>query len=83
MYWTRWLGVSYLTKCESSLRYKAINNCVISYFTVKMMTGPEISDDPENDRINPWPEHNPIALNRIILNIQTKQAIDLEYKKDQ
>ncbi len=47
------------------------------YFTALMMTGPEVSEDPENKSINTWPERNPMALDRMMMNVWTKSAIDL------
>ncbi len=42
-----------------------------------MMTGPEVSEDRENEPINPWPERNSMALDRMMINVWTKWAIDL------
>ncbi len=51
---TMWTGVPCYTKYESSPGYKAIYNCVMSYLTALMMTGLEVSEDPENEPINLW-----------------------------
>ena len=47
------------------------------YLMAFMITGPEFSEDPENEQINPWPECNPIALDKIMMNVWNKKAIDL------
>ncbi len=48
-----------------------------------MMTGPEVSEDPENKLINPWPERNPTALDRMMMNMWTKWAINLGREEGQ
>ncbi len=48
-----------------------------------MMTGPEALEDPENEPINPWPERNPMALDRMMMNVWTKWAIDLGHRESQ
>ncbi len=48
-----------------------------------MMTGPEVSEDPENKPINPWPERNPMALDRMIMNVWMKWAINLGREESQ
>ncbi len=66
---TMQIGVPRRTKYESSPGHKAIHNCVMSYLTALIMTGPEVSEDPENKPINPWPERNPMTLNRMMMNL--------------
>lgn len=39
------------------------------YGKALMLTSLDISEDPKNELMNPWPEHNSIALNRMIINI--------------
>ncbi len=75
--WTMWMGVPRRTKYESSPGHKAVYNCVMPYLTVLMMTGPKVSEDLENEPINPWPERNPMALDRMMMNVWTKWVIDL------
>ncbi len=48
-----------------------------------MMTGPEFSEDAENEQINTWPERNPIALDKIMMNLWNKWAINLERREGQ
>ncbi len=74
---TMWTGVPRRTKYESSPGHKAVYNCIMPYLTVLMITGPEVSEDPENESINAWPERNLMALDRMMMNVWTKQAIDL------
>ncbi len=71
-----WIGVPRHTKYESSPGHKAVYNCVMPYLTVLMMTGLEVLEDLENEPINPWPERNPMALDRMMMNVWTKWAID-------
>lgn len=80
---TMQLGVFCCTKYKSSPGYKTVYNSTILYFTALMMTGPEVLEDPKKNQINLQPEHNPMALNRIILNVLTKLAIDFGGKKNQ
>ncbi len=47
------------------------------------MTGPEVLEDPENKPINPWPKRNSMALDRMMMNMWTKCAIDLGRGKGQ
>ena len=47
------------------------------YLTMLIVTTPEVLEDLENDQINPWPKRNPMTLNRIMLNVGIKWAIDL------
>ncbi len=47
------------------------------------MTGRGVSEDLENKPINPWPECNPMALDRMMMNVWTKQVIDLGRGKGQ
>ncbi len=62
-------GVSRRTKYKSSPGHKTVYNCVIPYLIALMMTGPEVLEDPENESINPWPERNPMALDRMMMNM--------------
>lgn len=48
-----------------------------------MMTGPEFSEDPKNEQINPWPERNPMALDKMMMNVWNKWAIDLGRREGQ
>lgn len=48
-----------------------------------MMTGLEILEYPKNELINFWLECNPMTLNRMMLNVWMKWAIDLRRKKGQ
>lgn len=41
------IGISCHTKYKSSLGHKVIYNCVIPYFTLLMMSGPKILEDPK------------------------------------
>ncbi len=74
---TMWTGIPRRTKYESSPGHKAVYNCVMPYLTALMMTGQEVSEDPENELINPWPERNPMVLDRMMMNVWMKWAIDL------
>ncbi len=74
---TMWMGVPRCTKYESSPGHKAIYNCVIPYLTALILIGPEVLEDPKNESINLWPERNPMALDRMMINIWTKWLIDL------
>lgn len=78
-----WLGVPCRTKYESSLGYKSIYNCAIPHFIALIITGPKILEDPENNQTNLWFKRNPIVLNRIMLNVWSKQMIDLRSRKTQ
>ncbi len=71
-----WTGILCRTKYESSPDHKAIYNYFMSYLKVLMMTGPEVLEDPKNEPINLWPKRNPIALDRMIMNMWMKWAID-------
>ncbi len=66
------MGIPHCIKYESSPGHKAVYNCVMPYLTALMMTSPEILEDPKNEPINPWPERNPMALDRIMMNIWMK-----------
>ncbi len=74
---TMWMGIPCRTKYESSPGHKAVYNCVMPYLTALMMTGPEVLEDPKNEWINFWPKRNPMALDRRMMNVWTKWAIDL------
>lgn len=74
---TMWTGVPRRIKFESSPGHKAVLNCAMPYLVALMMTGPEFSEDPENDQINPWPERNPMALDRTMVEVWNKWAIEL------
>lgn len=67
-----WLDIPRYIKYKCSLGYKTIYNCTMSYFIVLIMTGLEVLKDPENHQTNPWPEHNPMTLNKIMLNVWIK-----------
>ena len=67
-----WTSVSCRIKYEYSLGHKTVYNCVMSYLTTLMMTSQEVSEELENKPINPWPKCNPIALNKIMINMWTK-----------
>ena len=53
------------------------------YLMTLMMTGPEFSKEPENEQINFWPKRNPMALDKMIMNVCNKWAIDLRRRKGQ
>ena len=53
------------------------------YLVALMMTGPEFSEDPENDQINPWPERNPMALDKTMVEVWNKWVIKLGRRKGQ
>ncbi len=78
-----WTGVPRRTKYKSSTGHKAVYNYVMPYFIALMMTGLEVSEDPKNEPINPSPERNPMALDRMMMNMWTKWAIDLGRGKGQ
>lgn len=61
-----------ILKYKSSLGYKTIHNCVMLYFIILIMTSLEILGEPEKKQINPWPKHNPIVLDRMMMNVWTK-----------
>ncbi len=83
MFWTIWTGVPRRTKYESNPEHKAVYNCAMLYLMALMMTGTKFSEDPENEQINPWPERNPMALDKMRMNVWNKCAIDLERKESQ
>lgn len=66
------MDILYYTKFEFSLKYQAIFNCAIPYFIVLMMTGPEFSEDPENNKINLWPECKLMLLDKIMVDVWDK-----------
>ena len=37
-----------------------------------VMTGFEFFEDLENKQINPWPEHNPMSLDKMMMNVLKK-----------
>ncbi len=76
-----WTGVPRRTKYKSSPSHKAVYNCVMPYLTALMMIGLEVLEDPENEPINLWPERNPMALDRMMMNVWTKWGIDLGHGK--
>lgn len=76
-------GILYCTKYKSNLGHKAVYNCAMPYLTLLMMTGLEVLKDPKNKPINLCPECNPILLNRMMLNVQTKWAINLRHRENQ
>ncbi len=81
MFRTIWTGVPRRTKYQSNSGHRAVYNCTIPYLMALMMTGPEFSEDPENEQIYPWLERNPMALDKMMMNVWNKWAIDLGYKK--
>ena len=78
-----WTDIPRCTKYKSSLGYNAIYNYVMPYLTALIITSPEVLEDPDNKPINPWPEHNPMALNQMIMNVWTKWTIDFGRRKSQ
>ena len=77
------MGVLCRTKYKYNPRHKAIYNSAIPYLMALIMISFEFSEDPENEQINFWPKHNPIALDKIMINGWNKWAIDLGRKKGQ
>ncbi len=69
---TIWTGVPRCTKYKSHQGHKAVSNCAIPYLMSLMMTGPEFSEDPENEQINSWPERNSMALDKMMMNMWNK-----------
>ena len=76
-----WTGVPRRIKFESSPGHKAVLNCAMPYLVALMMTDPEFSEDPENNQINPWPEYNPMALDRTMVKVWNKWAIELGHRE--
>ena len=74
---TIWTSVPRRIKFKSSSGHKAVLNCAILYLMALIMTGPEFSEDPKNDQINSWPERNPMALDRTMVEVSNKWAIKL------
>lgn len=72
-----WIGVPCRTKYEFKVGHKAIYNCTMPYLIALMMTGPKFFEDLENEQINPWPERNPMVLNKMMMNMENKWAINL------
>ncbi len=72
-----WMCVLCRTKYESSPGYQPVYNCVMPYLTALMMTSLEVSEDSKNEPINLWPERKPMVLDRMVMNLWTKWAIDL------
>ena len=64
-----WTVVPRCTKYKSNSGHKIVYNSVMAYLMALMITGPEISEDPENEQINLWPERNPIALDKMMINV--------------
>lgn len=63
------MDVPRYTKYEFNLGYKAIYKCAISYFTILIITGSDISEDLKNDKTSVCSEYNLIGLNGIMLNV--------------
>ena len=78
-----WTGVARRTKYESNPGHKAVYNSVMPYLMALMMTGPEFFEDPKNEEINPWLKRNPIALDKMMINVWNKWAIDLGRREGQ
>ncbi len=78
-----WTGVPCRTKYKSSISHKAVYNCVMPYLIALKMTSPEVSEDLKNKPINPWSERNPMAQDKMIMNMWTKWVIDLGRGKGQ
>ena len=53
------------------------------YLMALIMTSPKFSENPKNEQINPWLEFNPMALNKMMINVWNKCAIDHERRKGQ
>lgn len=64
-----WTGIGRHTKFKFSLEYKAVLKYTILYLVALLMIGPEFLKDPENKKINPLLEHNPMALDKIIVEV--------------
>lgn len=78
-----WTGIPYCSKFESSPGYKTVLNSAMSYLVRLMMTGPEFLEDLKNNQINLQPEHNPMALDKTMMDIWNKQALELRRREDQ
>lgn len=74
---TIWSGVPRRTKFESNSGHKAVYDCAMPYLMALMMAGPKFSEDPENEQISPWPERNSMALDRTMVEVWNKWAIEL------
>ena len=78
-----WTGVPRCTKFKSSLGHKAVLNCAIPYLVTLIMTGPEFSKDLENNQINLWPERNPMAFDKRMVEVWNKWVIELGRREGQ
>ena len=50
---------------------------------ILMMTGSNFFEDPESEQINFWLKLNPMALDKMMMNVWNKWAIDLGYREGQ
>lgn len=64
-----WLNILYYTKYKFNLRYKTIYIYTMLYLTMLKMISLKVLKDLKNNQTNLWPKHNPIILNKIMLNI--------------
>lgn len=46
-----------------------------------MIIDPKILENSKNKQINSWPKYNLITLDKMMINIWTKETIDLRYEK--
>lgn len=79
---TIWTSVPYYIKFKSRSRHNSVLNCDMPYLVALMMSGSEFSKNPENNQINLWPERNPMALDRMMVEVWNKWALELGHKKD-
>lgn len=63
-----WMGVPCRIKYKSNLGHKAVYNSPMPYFIAFMMISSEFSEDP-NEQINPWPKHNLMVLDKMMMNV--------------
>lgn len=68
-------------KFEFSLKHKTVFNCVMLYPPALMMTSFKFSEDLANNQINLWLEYNLMTLNKTMVEVWNKKAIELGYKK--
>lgn len=69
---TMWTEIPHCTQFEYRLGHNAVPNCAMPYLVALIMTGPEFLEDSENNLINPWPERNSMALDKMMIKIWNK-----------
>ena len=69
------------TKYKSYPRHKTVYNYAMPHLMILIMIGLKFFKDQNNNQINPWAKYNSIRLDKMMINMWNKCALDLRQRE--